>query len=86
MALENETPLPSPSCRDIETLESGVKHRVYERFYHALCSHWVIINELWLARNSRHRTSTSQNTVFEMISDVVKSSRSRDPQRQNRGH
>lgn len=67
MTLAYEIPLPPFSCHDINSLEFATKHRAYERFYRALCSHWAMVNELWLARISRYPTSAIRNSAFETI-------------------
>jgi hypothetical protein len=67
MEVAYETPMPPPSGRDIESLQTAEKQRAYERFYRGLCSHWTTVDELWLARISRYSTSKLQFEAFDKI-------------------
>ncbi|KUL81400.1 hypothetical protein ZTR_10666 [Talaromyces verruculosus] len=67
VALAYETSIPSPSYRDTDSLVSSAKYTAYERFYRSLCSHWLTVRELWLARVSRYPTSTIRNDAFETV-------------------
>ncbi|QKX53946.1 uncharacterized protein TRUGW13939_01026 [Talaromyces rugulosus] len=67
--LAYETPMPPPSGRDIESLQTAEKQRAYERFYRGLCSHWITVDEIWLARISRYPTSILRLYIFERIRD-----------------
>ncbi|KAF5016744.1 hypothetical protein F66182_11469 [Fusarium sp. NRRL 66182] len=67
VALAYETSIPSPSYRDTDSLVPSVKYTAYERFYRSLCSHWLTVRELWLARVSRYPTSTIRNDAFDKV-------------------
>jgi hypothetical protein len=67
MDVAYETPLPPPSCHNTESLRASEKHPAYERFYRALCSHWLVLNKVWALRNSQYSTPEEKRAVYAQL-------------------
>lgn len=69
-ALVDEIPIPTPSFRDslsFSHLNLAERQAAYQRFYRALCSTWLLFDDLWSIRVSRHPSVLATKDAFDVF-------------------